>query len=397
MTAQFSTNDVIAFRLHAHHLTERVSRGGLLDASGRCGVQNSPPGSALLALHARVHELTRERVDEAVAEDRSLLQSWCMRGAPFHFPTEDAPVFTTGVLPPTEGALRQFVLGAGPAVDKLGLDLTEAVELAGAEIVDVLTGRRLAIDALGARIAERIGRKLSKGRRDIWEQEGPHAAGQPLGEAVVHFCVRVLALQQVVCFAPRAGNKAPFVLAHEWLRGPVPRTEPEAARAELLRRYLRCYGPSTRADFAAWLGLRAGDVAPWWSQVEDEMVQVGFGRRTTWVLADDLDALRSPPTPKGARLLPPRDPYIQLRDRDTIVDKKYHRDVWKAVGAPGTVLTDGRITGSWRPRTSGRKLTVSITSFGPLSARHRKSLETEAEQLAPLRGASSVHIEFDTL
>ncbi len=246
MAVRVSKGDVIAFRLGAHHLDERLGEGGLLDAAGRCGIQNSPPGSALLALHARVRNFTQEQVDEAVAEEKSLLQTWCMRGAPFYFPTADAPVFTTGVLPPTEEAMRHFILGVGQAVDRLGMSLTETVELAGAEIGDVLSGRRLAINELGAEIAERIARKLPKKQRDIWEKEGPYAPGQPLGEGVVHFCVRILTLQRVVCFAPRAGNKAPFVLVDEWLGHPIPDIDPEVARAELLRRYLRCYGPSTR-------------------------------------------------------------------------------------------------------------------------------------------------------
>ena len=108
------------------------------------------------------------------------------------------------------------------------MSLTEAVELTGAEIRDVLSGRRLAINELGAEIAERIARKLPKRQRDIWEEEGPYAPGQPLGEGVVHFCIRILTLQRVVCFAPRAGNKAPFVLVDEWLGHPIPDIDPEA-------------------------------------------------------------------------------------------------------------------------------------------------------------------------
>ena len=65
----------------------------------------------------------------AVADDKSLLQSWCMRGAPFFFPTVDAPLFTTGVLPPSEAAMRHFIPGVEQAIGKLDLSLTEAVEL----------------------------------------------------------------------------------------------------------------------------------------------------------------------------------------------------------------------------------------------------------------------------
>ncbi|UQU62222.1 winged helix DNA-binding domain-containing protein [Couchioplanes caeruleus] len=393
MARRISKEGVIAFRLAAHHLTERLNEDGLLAAAGRCGVQNSPPGSALLALHARVRDMRQERLDHVVAEEKSLLQTWSMRGAPFFLPTADAPVFTTGVLPPTEEALRHFVLGVQQSVDRLGVSLAEAVELTGHHMGEVLAGRRLAIDELGGELAARIACDLPKGQRDVWEEEGPYAAGQAIGEAVVHFCIRILTLRQVVCLAPRVGNKAPFVLLNEWLGHSIPRVDPDVARGELLRRYLHCYGPSTRADFAAWVGVRVGDTGPWWSPVRDELRQVEFGG-TSWILTGDLDALQSSAIPDGVRLLPPSDPYTQLRDRDTIVDKKHHRAVWTTVGAPGTILTDGRIAGIWRSRRSGRKLAFTIKPFGSMPQRDRKALNDEAEQIAALRGASSVDIVF---
>jgi hypothetical protein len=126
--------------------------------------------------------------------------------------------------------------------------LSEAVELTGTEIERVLAGRQLAINELGAELAARIAPKLPKEKRDIWEEPGPHAAGQPTGDAVVHFCIRVLALQGVVCFAPHTGNRAPFVLVDEWLGHPIPNADPKAARDYLLRRHLRSYGrPRPRA------------------------------------------------------------------------------------------------------------------------------------------------------
>lgn len=386
-------SEVVAFRLAAHHLAERVSLADLLGVAGACGVQNSPPGSALLVLHARVSGLTQADVDRAVAEEKSLLQTWSMRGAPFYFPTADADVFTAGVLPPTEAALRHFIPGVVPSADRLGISVTDAVELARAEIVDVLAGRRLAIGELGTQLAERIAARLTTSQRSIWQEEGPHAPGQPIGEAVAHFCLRVLTLQRIVCFAPRAGDKAPFVLCTEWLGEPVPDVDARAVRAELLRRYLRCYGPSNRAAFAAWLGVQVGDTDAWWSLVEDELVQVEFGG-AAWLLAADLDALRAPPVPTGVRLLPPRDPYTQQRDRATIVDERYHREVWKPVGEPGTLLVDGEIVGTWRPRKSRKELTVAIEAFGALPDRVERAVAEEARHMAALRGATSSDVEF---
>ncbi|WP_328532044.1 winged helix DNA-binding domain-containing protein [Nocardioides sp. NBC_00368] len=394
MAERFERESVVAFRLASHHLDVRLGENDLLSAAGRCGIQDSPPGSALLALHARVDGVVAGTVPRAI-EDRSMLLTWSMRGAPYLFPTSEAGVFTTGVLPPAETALRHFVRGVEQAVDRLGLSLTEAADIVAAATREVLPGRQLAINELGAEVAELITPRLTAAQREVWVEEGPYAEGQPIGEAVVHFCVRVLALRRIVCLAPRAGDKAPFVLTEEWLGHPVAETDPAVSRAELLRRYLRCYGPSTRGDFAAWLGVQAGDVDPWWGCLEDELVEVDIGR-SAWVLATDLDTLRSSTMPFGVRLLPPRDPYTQLRDRQTIVDRAHHRDIWRTAGDPGTVLVDGEILGTWRPRKRGRELRIDLTTFEALSRDRKEALEAEAERIAPLREASSVAVDFAT-
>ncbi|HEY4024435.1 MAG TPA: winged helix DNA-binding domain-containing protein [Pseudonocardiaceae bacterium] len=393
--ARVRTSDVIAFRLRTHHLTSRQPADDVPEVAGACGIQNSPPGSALLALHARAEDVTRGRVEHLVGEDKSLLQTWCMRGAPFYFPTTDAPVFTTGVLPATEAARLHLIVGVDGALNQLGMGLDDAVDSTAEEIAAVLSGRQLAINELGEELAERIAGRLSSTQRKIWQAEGPYGANQPLGEGVVHFCIRMLTLRGIVCLASRSENKAPFVLLEEWLGRPLPQVDPDRARATLLRRYLRCYGPSTRKDFAAWVGVHAGDVDPWWSTVEDELTPVEFDGNRAWILAEDLGVLRSPPEARGVRLLPPRDPYTQMRDRETIVDKQHHREVWKTVGEPGTVLADGRIVGIWRPRKSGRTLAVKVTTFRSLSTEVRKQLREEADQVAELRGAAGVHVEFD--
>ncbi len=390
-----SVEDVIAFRLRGHHLTHRQPADRLLAAAGACAVQNSPPGSALLALHARVDDVTRERFDHLVAEEKSLLQTWCMRGAPFFVPTVDAPVFTSGVLPPNETARLHLIVGVEQALTRLGMRLDETVDLTAAEIGDVLSQRQLPIDELGESLADRIAGGFSATQRASWQATGPYGANQPLGEAVVHFCIRILALRGLVCMAPRTRNKAPFVLLEEWLGRPLPHADPESSRAALLRRYLHCYGPSTSEDFAAWLGVYTGDVDPWWTTLEDELTPVDVDGRRTWLLAEDLDALQSPVESHGVRLLPPGDPYTQMRDRDTIVDSRHQAEVWKAVGAPGAVLADGAILGIWRPRKSGRTLTLTVHTFRSLDSRRREQLHQEAEPAAELRGASSVRVELE--
>ena len=89
MAERIERENVVAFRLASHHLDVRLGERDLLTAVGRCGIQNTPPGSALLAFHARAEGVSADVVAGAV-EDRSMLLTWSMRGAPYYVPTAEA-------------------------------------------------------------------------------------------------------------------------------------------------------------------------------------------------------------------------------------------------------------------------------------------------------------------
>lgn len=346
---RFSRAQVVAFRVAGHALDVRLEAGDLAGAAGRCGLQDSPPGSALLSLAARVEGVGPDTLTQAV-EDRSVVRTWAMRGAPYVVPTADLAAFTAGALPVTEEARRRMLLGVGETLDRLGTDLDRVVALTDGHLDEVLAGRRLDVGALGEALAPLVGSHLMQSQRAVWEAEGPYAAGQPAGEGVVHFCLRVLTLHRRLCFAPREGSSYPFVLLDEWLRTGsegLPReadVDGSASRAELLRRHLRCHGPTTRADLAHLLGVRVGDVAPWW---------------------------------------------------DLLVDRAHHRALWRPVGDPGAVLVDGEVVGAWRARRQGSHLALTVTPFGPLSAAGRAGIEDEAHAVAALRGAADLDLAVE--
>ena len=109
----------------------------------------------------------------------------------------------------------------------------------------------------------------------------------------------------------------------------------------------------------------------------------------------DVDDLLAAASVRGVRLLPPRDPYVQARDRRTLIaDTSLHRLVWRSAGEPGTVLADGRLVGTWRPRKSGPRLTVRVMAFERLTPGQRDQVEAEAASIAPLRGASAAAVSF---
>lgn len=388
MSSPVTVDRVIAFRMQAHHLSGPAD--GLPGAAGAIGVQDSPPGSALLALAARLPGLTPEGFAGALA-DRSLLSTWGVRGAPWVFPTADLDVFTTGVLPPTARGREELVIGVRPVIRRLGMSFDDVVSLVRDRLDEVLSHRRLPIGPLGTEIASRIAPDLDSARRAEWDAEGPYSPGQPAGEGVVHFALRILTLEQALCFAPRDGDTAPFVLLGDWLGPDRTPGDAPAARAELLPRFLRCYGPARPRDFASWMGVRPGDAAGWWDLLDGELTPVGPGD-SIWILTEDLDRWRGAPEPSGLRLLPPHDPYLQQRDRATIAEPASHAAIWKTVGAPGAVLVDGRVRGIWRPRKQGRTLTLRVTPFTPFDDGVRGELDAAAHRMAALRGTPVVRV-----
>jgi hypothetical protein len=318
-----------------------------------------------------------------------------MRGAPVVVPTQDLSVFTAGVLPVDEAA-RAHLLGGGlrAALEALAGGLDRYVAATDEAVREVLAGEQLEISELGRRAAERIGEHLDPGERETWFSPGPFSTGQGLGEAVVHFCLRILALQQVVCFGPRSGRAYPFVLVSQWC-GDLPRLDAAAARRELATRFLHAYGPSTPAGLARWLGLRRSDVAVWWDLVAELLVRVVVDDEVSWLLAEDLDDLTTAePSGHGTvRLLPPGDPYLQSPDRSMLLqDVAHRRALWRPVQAPGAVLLDDALVGTWRSRTTAGRLDVTVEPFGALSRDDVGALRVAASSLAGMRGVSGATV-----
>ncbi len=152
--------------------------------------------------------------------------------------------------------------------------------------------------------------------------------------------------------------------------------------AGLVRAAAGVLGPVSAADLAAWVGTSAGALRP--AVEAADLLAVRVDGRRTWVARDRQALLADPPSPPGLRLLPPFDPLLSGRDRALLVpDAGLRRAVWPALGHPGAVLVGTRVVGTWRPRASGKALTLEVTSSDDLP---RDLLDDEAERVAVARG-----------
>jgi hypothetical protein len=185
-----------------------------------------------------------------------------------------------------------------------------------------------------------------------------------------------------------AGPPVAFATAKKWAAPPV---QPVGLES-LLEAYLRLHGPATAADAAGYLGTKAPAISVAWP---DGLVEVRFGRRRTYLPDAAVDALRAAPRPRLVRLLPPYDPYLQARDRDTLVpEKARQRQIWRILGNPGALLIDGEVAGVWRAKAAKSRLTVSVSPFRTVAPDRRKEVEAEAARIAEIRGIAAVDVSY---
>jgi len=361
---------VLAFRLHRHRLSRRGAPGALVDVAG-CAVQNTPPGSAALALHARVR-VDAEDVARAVEQERSLVQVYALRQSPYFVPTRDLGLFTRALLPTDESSLR-FLLA--PILPRLRADPAETFERTATEVEGALVGRTLTKQELHAELKKRVPVSM----RPLCEACKSHHVPVVL--------LRAVALRGGYCFAERQGSEAAFARTQDWLGRAPESVDESAARVELARRYLGLYGPSSSRELAEWAGIAPAEAERAWRAIESELTEVEAKR---WILGRDAAALRSPPQPAGVRLLPPGDPYLAQRDRETLLPAKALRArVWRSIGSPGVVLVDGRLVATWKPAKKGKRLRITVQPFAPIAGAARSHIEAEVEAIAALRGCTS--------
>jgi Winged helix DNA-binding domain len=162
--------------------------------------------------------------------------------------------------------------------------------------------------------------------------------------------------------------------------------EPEAhvpveARAEIFRRYLAAFGPSTRRDIGAWSMIRVAEIDAALELLEPlRRFRDEQGREL-------LDVPRAPlpdaETPAPVRFLPKWDNVLLAwADRTRVLPEAYRKTVIKMNGdVAQTFLVDGFVAGIWRV-DDGR---VVLEPFAPLSAAARREIEDEAGRLVHAR------------
>lgn len=390
---EVSIEQIRNYRLRSHHLDTIYQKADISELVGACGMQNTPPGAWESALYNRVSGCSLSEMEDLLFQDRSLLQAWSLRGAPVVFPTAESGIFLSP-LTPQEGEPWIYTQGILLALDFLHMAFDELLDLLK-QVMPQLDGKRIVSKTvLDQTLADWMLPLLPEKKRELWRQ--PSMYGNPdkqtVGGAVVSFLLRPCSFKGLVVFGEREGISPSFTSFKSWTGRALERDEENGK--ELVRKYLRCYGPATADAFASWLGCSGKQARRMWKTISEEMEPVTALGKKAYLLSSDKELLFSSGScQRELLLLGAHDPFLDQRDRTVLQpDKALQKQIWKTVMNPGAIVYRGEVVGIWINRKKSRGMEIRMSLWKDLE--QKKKLYELAGEYAAFRRQRLLSIEI---
>ncbi|TDC69758.1 winged helix DNA-binding domain-containing protein [Actinomadura sp. GC306] len=327
------------------------------------------PATVFLSVAARSTGIGPAAVERALYDDRTLLRMLAMRRTMFVAPVELVPVLQAS----TADALAVRQRAAYARIIERGSDITDAASwFAEAE--------EAAHRALLAR-GTATGAQLSADEPLLRTQVDP-SPGKPYskpGNVTTWILVTLGCAGRIVRGRPNGtwiSSQYRWSPIETWLPGGIAEVPAGAARAELVRRWLRAFGPAPVADLKWWTGWTAGDVREALALLD--VTEVDLGGATGVVLSDDLEP--APVPEPWAALLPALDATpMGWRERGWFLGEHGPRLFDRNGNIGPTVWWDGRVVGGWAQRKDGE---IAVRLLEDAGADAEAAIGREAERVA---------------
>jgi hypothetical protein len=346
------------------------------------GLHATDPATVFLAARARLRRPAAVEIEHALYEARSLLRMIGMRRTMFVFPLDLAAVVQAAC---TESILAAQRRRYAKLIEEGGIakDGQAWLDRAG-------TATLKALEARGEAYAAELSADVPQLRRKLHYGAGKKWAGSTSMTTWVLFLLA--AEGRIVRGRPRGAwtsSQWSWVPAASWLPAPLPRLEPERARAELASRWLAAYGPANIADLKWWSGWNLTQTRAALAAIG--AVEVDLAGAPGFVLPGDDSEPESEP---WAALLPALDPTVMGWKERAWYLGHHGPALFDTSGNAGpTVWWSGRIVGGWAARKGGE---IAYRILEDIGAEAVAAIEAEAEGLERWLGETKVLPRFGT-
>jgi hypothetical protein len=347
------------------------------------GLHSSDPATVFLSAWARVEGFEPEHLERELYDRRSVVRMLGMRRTLFVVPTDLAGMMdeacTKALLPGQRRRLIAMLTEQAVADDaEPWLDDVSGRTLAALEVRGEASARELTADV------PELATKLTFGEGTTW--------GGTVG--VSTRVLFLLATEGLVVRARPLGRwtsgQYRWALTDRWIEGGLPAVAHDEACAELLRRWLRAFGPATTTDVRWWTGWTARLAASTLAAIDAVEVRLDDG--TGWVLPDDLEPAATPAT--WVALLPSLDATVMgWKQRDWYLGPHAGELFDRNGNAGPTVWVDGRVVGGWSQADDGE---IIMRLLEPVDGEAAAAIDEERSRLAGWLGDVRVRPRFRT-
>jgi hypothetical protein len=385
MTAVHIGDDERRARLGIRHLLAGGPKAtSLADAAAAMVVLHATdPASVLLEARARMADSSPETIERELYDEPTVLRMLAMRRTLFLVPLDDVPIVHaagSGDVARRERPRTLQILADGGSAPYPADHFAELEEIALAAIRERGEVATTELRAIDPRLAERV--TLARGKA--------YQGSMAVSSRVVHH----LALDgRIGRGRPRGtwiSGQFRWSPIERWFPEGIPSLPVDEARAELVRRWLRTFGPGTRDDIRWWTGwtvalTRAAlDAAG--------AVEVSLDGAVGYVLPDDLES--TAPAEPWVALLPALDATTMgWAGRDWYLGAHRPRLFDRNGNAGPTIWVDGRTVGGWAQRGSGE---IALGLLEDVGAETARRIEAEAARLEAWIGPARIRTSFPT-
>ncbi len=347
----------------------------LVDAVGNRPGFFGPNPVAFLSLVARRPSIQLGDLDEAIINDRTLLRASAFRGSLFLINTQDYPIY-----------FRTFSQGLFQrGLQKLAEDkITKSHLFHFADLIE-------AADPILPLPLPSLIEIMFPGRKERPSMEVFLRIVQKLCDMGVPIRANAKGWK---------GNDFSYALLKKWLPEiSIKPDNPETARTETIRKYLRAYGPASMDDISWWTGLPLLQCQRSVAHLRREALRfhVDTYRDDMIGLKETVELLRRKSgNDEEIQLLPPWDPYtLGWRCRKRVADKEVLPFIYDASGNATSVIVDnGKVIGVWQYRDNEVNM-LEYHIFNNYRDRKKVALpriEEWARNLSKLSGALTANI-----
>jgi Winged helix DNA-binding domain len=352
-------------------------------AAAMVALHATDPAGLFLEARARMTGSSPASLSAEMYDDRTVFRLWAMRRTLFLAAVGDVPVIHAAASRAVAETERRRTLGmlagAGTGPEAAARLLGE-LEAVGLEAVrargEVTTADLRALDP-------RLDRRITTSRGTSYEGTISVASKVAFQLALDGHLGRD---------RPRGtwlSGQFRWSPTERWLPGGIRELPVDAARAELVRRWLLVFGPGTQDDVAWWTGWGVGATRQALAAAGAVEVRLDGGQ-AGYVLPGDLEA--TPEPEPWVALLPVLDATTMgWKDRQWYLGP-HRAALFDGAGNAGpTIWADGRIVGGWAQRPSGE---IALRLLEPVDAGTAGMIDAEAERLAAWLGPTRIRWPF---